>query len=129
MTKIKLIIVDDHKLFREGIKALLAVTDDIEIVGEAEDGAAAMKRIRELEPDVVLMDINMPGLNGICRSMSPARSINTAPGCRTYLGALLELDLLPRSWMALRQWPVPVRRQSCPARSLVLSPISSKQPF
>lgn len=65
MTKIKLIIVDDHKLFREGIKALLAVTDDIEIVGEAEDGATALKRIRELEPDVVLMDINMPGLNGI----------------------------------------------------------------
>lgn len=65
MTKIKLIIVDDHKLFREGIKALLAVTDDIEIVGEAEDGATAMKRIRELEPDVILMDINMPGLNGI----------------------------------------------------------------
>ena len=65
MTKIKLIIVDDHKLFREGIKALLAVTDDIEIVGEAEDGATALKRIRELEPDVILMDINMPGLNGI----------------------------------------------------------------
>lgn len=65
MTKIKLIIVDDHKLFREGIKALLAVTDDIEIVGEAEDGAIAMNRIREIEPDVILMDINMPGLNGI----------------------------------------------------------------
>lgn len=65
MTKIKLIIVDDHKLFREGIKALLTVTDDIEIVGEAEDGATALKKIRELEPDVVLMDINMPGLNGI----------------------------------------------------------------
>ncbi|HAX71028.1 MAG TPA: response regulator transcription factor [Anaerolineales bacterium] len=65
MTKIKLIIVDDHKLFREGIKALLTVTDDIEIVGEAEDGATALKKIRDLEPDVILMDINMPGLNGI----------------------------------------------------------------
>ncbi len=65
MTKIKLMIADDHKLFREGIKALLAVTDDIEIIGEAEDGEAALKKSRELEPDVILMDINMPGLNGI----------------------------------------------------------------
>lgn len=65
MTNIKLMIADDHKLFREGIKALLAVTDDIEIIGEAEDGGAALKKSRELEPDVILMDINMPGLNGI----------------------------------------------------------------
>ena len=65
MTNIKLMIADDHKLFREGIKALLAVTDDIEIIGEAEDGDAALKKSRELEPDVILMDINMPGLNGI----------------------------------------------------------------
>lgn len=65
MTNIKLMIADDHKLFREGIKALLAVTDDIEIIGEAEDGDTALKKSRELEPDVILMDINMPGLNGI----------------------------------------------------------------
>lgn len=65
MTNIKLMIADDHKLFREGIKALLAITDDIEIIGEAEDGETALKQVRELEPDVLLMDINMPGLNGI----------------------------------------------------------------
>ena len=65
MTNIKLMIADDHKLFREGIKALLAVTDDIEIIGEAEDGNAALRKSQELEPDVILMDINMPGLNGI----------------------------------------------------------------
>jgi len=65
MTNIKLMIADDHKLFREGIKALLAITDDIEIIGEAEDGDTALKQVRELEPDVILMDINMPGLNGI----------------------------------------------------------------
>jgi DNA-binding NarL/FixJ family response regulator len=65
MTTIKLMIADDHTLFREGIKALLAVTDDIEILGEAEDGASAIKKCQELQPDVILMDINMPGLNGI----------------------------------------------------------------
>lgn len=65
MTPIKLMIADDHKLFREGLKALLAVTDDIEIVAEAEDGESALKKCTELQPDVILMDINMPGLNGL----------------------------------------------------------------
>jgi DNA-binding NarL/FixJ family response regulator len=65
MTPIKLMIADDHKLFREGLKALFAVTDDIEIVAEAEDGESALKKCTELQPDVILMDINMPGLNGI----------------------------------------------------------------
>ena len=65
MTPIRLMIADDHKLFREGLKALLAVTDDIEIVGEAEDGASALNKCGELQPDIILMDINMPGLNGI----------------------------------------------------------------
>ena len=65
MTSIRLLIVDDHKLFREGLKALLAVTADIEIVGEAEDGNRALQKCQELEPDIILMDINMPGLSGI----------------------------------------------------------------
>jgi DNA-binding NarL/FixJ family response regulator len=65
MSQIKLMIADDHKLFREGLKALLAITDDIEIIGEAEDGDTAVKKCRELQPTIILMDINMPGLNGI----------------------------------------------------------------
>lgn len=65
MTSIKLMIADDHKLFREGLKALLTVTDDVEIVAEAEDGDSALKKCAELQPDVILMDINMPVLNGI----------------------------------------------------------------
>lgn len=65
MTPIRLMIADDHKLFREGIKALLAVTEDIEIIGEADDGESALRTSQELQPDVILMDINMPGVNGI----------------------------------------------------------------
>jgi DNA-binding NarL/FixJ family response regulator len=65
MSQIRLMIADDHKLFREGLKALLAVTEDIEIVGEAGDGDTAVKKCKELGPTIILMDINMPGLTGI----------------------------------------------------------------
>ncbi len=65
MSPIKLMIADDHKLFREGLKALLAVTEEIEIIAEAGDGDTTLKKCRELQPDIILMDINMPGLNGI----------------------------------------------------------------
>ena len=65
MAPIRLLIADDHRLFREGVKALLATAGDIAIVGEAENGAAAVEDCKRLAPGVVLMDINMPGLNGI----------------------------------------------------------------
>ena len=65
MMSIRLLIADDHLLFREGVKALLATADDIDIVGEAGDGSAAVEGCRALKPDIVLMDINMPGMNGI----------------------------------------------------------------
>jgi DNA-binding NarL/FixJ family response regulator len=65
MAAIRILIADDHRLFREGVKALLATTEEISILGEAEDGAAAVDACRLLQPDIILMDINMPGLNGI----------------------------------------------------------------
>lgn len=65
METIQLYIADDHQLFRDGLRALLRSIDDIEIVGESSDGAAAINQITELQPDVVLMDIQMPGVNGI----------------------------------------------------------------
>lgn len=65
MEPIRLLIVDDHTLFREGVKALLSTTEDIEVVGEAGDGEQALIKFSELHPDVVMMDIHMPGINGI----------------------------------------------------------------
>ena len=64
MKKIRLVIADDHRLFREGLRRLLELEDDLEIVGEAKDGAEAVDLILITDPDVVLLDINMPKLDG-----------------------------------------------------------------
>lgn len=65
MAKIRVLIADDHAIVRDGIKALLNLADDIEVVGEAGDGREAIARVAALEPDVVVMDIAMPGLGGL----------------------------------------------------------------
>lgn len=65
MSKIKVLLADDHAILRAGLKMLLNAESDMEVVAEAEDGAAAIEKTRELKPDVVLMDITMPGLNGL----------------------------------------------------------------
>jgi len=62
---IRVMIVDDHNLVREGLKAVFEHGDDIEVVGEAGSGEQAIELVEDLEPDVILMDINMPGMNGI----------------------------------------------------------------
>jgi len=65
MEKIRVLIVDDHTLFREGLKALLSRQESIEIVGEAGNGAEGVEKVIELSPDVVLMDLNMPDITGV----------------------------------------------------------------
>jgi DNA-binding NarL/FixJ family response regulator len=65
MDTIRILIADDHSLFREGLRALLMATPDVEVVGEAASGEETITQADALQPDVVLMDINMPGLNGI----------------------------------------------------------------
>ncbi|HET6167555.1 MAG TPA: response regulator transcription factor, partial [Marmoricola sp.] len=62
---VSVLLVDDHPLVRAGLAGLIGATDDVRVVGEAADGESARERARELEPDVVLMDISMPGTDGI----------------------------------------------------------------
>ncbi|MDC0709948.1 response regulator transcription factor [Stigmatella sp. ncwal1] len=62
---INIVLVDDHALIREGIRSLLEFTPDLRVVGEASDGEEALKRVRELSPDVVLMDVRMPRMTGL----------------------------------------------------------------
>jgi DNA-binding NarL/FixJ family response regulator len=65
MDRIRVLLVDDHQLFRRGVASLLSGREDIEVVGEANNGAEAVERAGELMPDVILMDIKMPGLDGL----------------------------------------------------------------
>jgi NarL family two-component system response regulator YdfI len=62
---IRVLIVDDHLVVREGLQLILGLETDIEVVGEAEDGATAVRLVGELQPDVVLMDLRMPGMDGL----------------------------------------------------------------
>jgi DNA-binding NarL/FixJ family response regulator len=62
---IKVLLVDDHQMFRSGLRALLVREAEMEVVGEASDGRAAVELVATLQPDVVVMDVRMPDLNGI----------------------------------------------------------------
>ena len=64
-TPIRVLLADDHALFRAGVRMLLQHMDGVEVVGEVADGREAVRVCKELQPDVVLMDITMPGLNGL----------------------------------------------------------------
>jgi two-component system, NarL family, response regulator NreC len=65
MTKLRILLADDHEAVREGLKAILNSQPDMEVVGEAPDGVAALTQSLDLEPDVVVMDVSMPRLNGL----------------------------------------------------------------
>ncbi len=65
MSKITVLVVDDHAIVRDGVRLILEAQPDIEVVGEASDGKEALEKVRRLSPAVVVMDIAMPGMNGL----------------------------------------------------------------
>jgi DNA-binding NarL/FixJ family response regulator len=79
MPRIRILIADDHALLRDGLRAVLAGSEDLEVVGEARDGAEAIAACRRLHPDVVLMDVAMPVLGGL--EATPA-ILKDDPRCR-----------------------------------------------
>ena len=80
---IKILIADDHALLRQGIKRVLNFEDDLEVVGEAEDGQETLARTLVLQPDILLLDLNMPGLSGL----EVAKQLQSAK-CKTKIIAL-----------------------------------------
>ncbi|OGS07553.1 MAG: DNA-binding response regulator [Elusimicrobia bacterium RIFOXYA12_FULL_51_18] len=74
----KILICDDHKIFREGLRALLEKQPGIKVIGEARDGIESVRLAKELSPDIVIMDISMPGLNGIEASRKLAKTRKAA---------------------------------------------------
>ena len=79
---IRILLADDHAIMLEGLKALLSAIPDFSVIAEVGNGREAVRRAQELKPDVVIMDISMPGLNGI----EAARLIrDKCPGTRTII--------------------------------------------
>jgi DNA-binding NarL/FixJ family response regulator len=64
-SKKKMIIVEDHQLLREGLKTMISAFENIEIVDEAEDGLEAIRKVRRIKPDIILLDLSMPKMDGI----------------------------------------------------------------
>jgi DNA-binding NarL/FixJ family response regulator len=83
------LIVDDDKLMRAGLRAVLSSDDGIEVVGEAEDGRAAIGSARRLAPDVVLMDVRMPEMDGVTATREV---LEAAPDCRVVIVTTFEED-------------------------------------
>ncbi len=89
MTRTRVLIVDDQALTRMGFTMVLDASDDLEVVGEAGDGITAVAQVRALKPDVVLMDVRMPGMNGI---EATARIAEEHPDSRVLVLTTFDLD-------------------------------------
>ncbi|WP_173922928.1 response regulator transcription factor [Agromyces sp. Marseille-P2726] len=86
---IRVLVADDHPIVRSGIVGLLSAAEDIEVVGEAADGVAAVRLAVELEPDLVLMDLRMPGLDG---AEATARILEDRPQAKVLILTTYETD-------------------------------------
>ena len=85
---IRLVVVDDHALFRAGLISLLSEMDDFEVLGEANDGASAIELVRRMKPDLVLMDVNMPGVDGV----EAVRMLRKSETCRILMLTISKND-------------------------------------
>lgn len=79
---IKLVIIDDHQLFREGVKRILSLEPTIDVLAEGDDGEMAIELVQKYQPDVILMDINMPKVNGV---EATRRLIETFPNVKVLI--------------------------------------------
>ncbi|MCX2925272.1 response regulator [Streptomyces sp. NEAU-W12] len=114
MTPIRVLLVDDQPLIRTGFRYILEAEDDIVVVGEAADGWAALYEARALQPDIVLMDIRMPHVDGVDATRSITEEL---PGCRVII--LTTFDLDAHVVHALRAGAVGFLVKDGPADSLV----------
>jgi DNA-binding NarL/FixJ family response regulator len=89
MDMIRILIADDHTLFREGVRALLTATADTEVIGEAADGAEAVALALERQPDIILMDLQMPHVNGV---EATRRIMHANPNIGTIVLTMFEDD-------------------------------------
>ncbi len=89
MDPIRILIADDHPLFRDGLRALLESVPDMQVIGEVATGNEVMAQAQALQPDVILMDIKMPGLNGI---EATRRVLQTSPHIRILVITMFEDD-------------------------------------
>ncbi len=89
MERLRVLVADDHPVFRHGITTLLRATPDMEPVGEATTGEAAIALAEHLQPDIILMDIKMPGVNGI---EATRRIVQTSPQARILIVTMFEDD-------------------------------------
>lgn len=112
--RIRVLLVDDEMLVRSGLRMILETTDDIVVVAEARDGAEAIAAVRRLRPDVVLMDVRMPGMDGL----TAARELGTLPEPPNVV-MLTTFDLDEYVHRALRAGAVGFLLKDTPPRELV----------
>jgi len=110
----RILLVDDHSLFRTGMKSILETQDDMEVVGEADTGEAAVEQVRKSPPDVVLMDVHMPGIGGI---EATRRILRAEPGVKVI--ALTALNDEPFPSRLLDAGAVGYLTKGCPAEELL----------